>query len=67
MSFLTPRRSYLRFAKMRVFNKSFGSADFFPTVRSRTGLEGFSLRVFVDTEIQKCWVEGLFRGVQAEH
>ena len=52
-SSVTLRRSSSKSAKMRVFNKSFGLADFFPKRRCATESKLFSPKACVDTESQR--------------
>ena len=52
-SFVTLRRSSSKSAKMRVFNKSFGLAGFFPKRRCATESKLFSPKACVDTERPK--------------
>jgi hypothetical protein len=56
---VTPRRSFSKSAKMRVFNKSFGLAGFCPKRRSARESKLFSPKACVDMESQRSQSEEL--------
>jgi hypothetical protein len=61
-SFLTPRKSSFRFAKQRASNRSSGSANFYPLLRSEFSLSPYLQRVPVDTENPKLQSKESFTG-----